>query len=231
MISDFIADPVFGVTLTLAAYFIGIIVYKKTGSMYLHPMLVALVLIAAFLLLTGIEYDTYNRGGELITFLLGPATVALAIPMHKHQKLLKKNAVVILAGTAAGAVAGVLLVLLLGLLTGAGHLFKISVISKSVTTPIAVGITDRLGGAASLTVVFTILHGLVGGIFGPRLLDLLRVRSRLARGLTMGMLSHGLGTARALEESEMEGALAGLAIGLMGFFTALAAPLLIQLIP
>ena len=227
MTPDIVSEPVFGITLTLAAYLLGLVIYRKTKSVLLHPMLTALVLIVAFLMLTGISYESYNTGGQLITFLLGPATVALAIPMYRQIKLLRENLVTILASNLFAASFGVLLVPVLGIISGADPLFMISVVPKSVTTPIAVGIAEQLGGEPSLTVSLTIVHGLLGGMFGPELHRLFRIKSKMARGLTMGMTAHGLGTARALEESEYEGALAGLAIGLMGLFTALTAPLIV----
>ncbi len=227
---DFFSDPVFGVMLTLAGYFAGLIIYKKTGSMLLHPMLTSMVMIITVLMVSGIDYETYNEGGQYITFLLGPATVALAIPMYRQIELLKKNIMVILSSTIFISVCGILLVIFLGLITGADSIFIVSAIPKSVTTPIAVGITRELAGKPSLTVSLTLIHGLLGGMFGPCFLYLFGIKTKMARGLTMGMLSHGLGTARALDEDEYEGALAGLAIGLMGFFTAVFAPVLAGLI-
>ncbi len=227
MLQDLINEPVFGITLTLLTYFVGLFISKRKKNMFFHPLLISLVLIILFLLFFNIEFDSYYQGGEYISYLLGPATVALALPMYRKLKLLKKEAFLILLSTFLGALLGILLVFFLGYIARTEPLFLISMVPKAVTTPIAVGISGQIGGELSLTVGMVILNGLLGGMFGPELFKLLGIKSALARGLTMGMTAHGLGTARALEESELEGALSGLAIGLMGFFTSLLAPYIV----
>jgi len=228
MLLEIINQPVFGITLTLITYYTGLYLRKKWDILLFEPILVSMVLIILTLELFNIEFDSYYLGGEYISFLLGPATVALAIPMYQKITLLKKKAKLILISTFCGAVLGILLVIYLGIIVGTGEELLISMVPKAVTTPIAVGISEEIGGEPSLTVGVVILNGLLGGMFGVKLLNLLNIKSSLARGLTMGMSSHGIGTARALEENDLEGALSGLAIGLMGFFTALTAPLILN---
>ena len=230
MLPEIINQPVFGITLTLITYYIGLYFRKKWDILLFEPILISMVLIIITLELLNIDFDSYYQGGEYISFLLGPATVALAIPMYRKITLLKKRAKLILISTFCGAVLGILLVIYLGKIVGTGEEFLISMVPKAVTTPIAVGISEEIGGEPSLTVGVVILNGLLGGMFGVKLLNLLNIKSSLARGLTMGMSSHGIGTARALEENDLEGALSGLAIGLMGFFTALTAPFIVNIL-
>jgi len=226
-VSLIIENPVFGIAVTLFTYYLGLCLRKRKKSLLFHPFLISLVLIILILELFNIDYASYNQGGEYITYLLQPATVALAVPMYRKIDLLRKKAPVILGTTFVGAVWGILIVLGLGYLTGTGTELLISMVPKATTTPIAVGISAEIGGQASLTVGMVILNGLLGGMFGLKLLKYFKITSPIARGLSMGMSAHGIGTGRILEESEAEGAVSGLAIGLMGFFTALTAPLII----
>jgi len=227
---DIISRPIFGISITLITYLIGLYLKKKSGKFYFQPILVSLILIIVFLKIFKISYEGYNVGGQYISYLLKPATVALAIPMYKKIHLLKEKALIILATTFFSALLGVLLVYFLGWFTGADKLLIFSMIPKAVTTPIAVGISEEIGGEISLTGGMVIFNGLLGGMFGIKLHDLFRIKSQLARGLSMGISAHGIGTARILEESEFEGAVSVLAIGLMGFFTAVIVPIFVALL-
>lgn len=223
-------NPAFGIVLTLSTYYLGLKLKKKKDTALFHPFLVSLVLIISVLIFLDLDFTSYNQGGEYISYLLQPATVALAIPMYRKIELLKEKAPVILGTTFLGAIWGILLVLLFGFVISPDPKLLISMVPKAVTTPIAMGISAEIGGIVSLTVAMVIFNGLLGGLFGVKLLNLLNIASPLARGLSMGMSAHGIGTGRMLEESELEGAISGLAIGLMGFFTALATPLLVHLL-
>ncbi|MFW6034726.1 MAG: LrgB family protein [Halothermotrichaceae bacterium] len=225
-----IENPTFGITLTLITYYLGIKLKSKKPLIIFHPFLVSSVLIILCLSLFKIDYETYNLGGKYITYLLQPTVVALAIPMYRKIDLLKKEKFLILITTLAGSIFGIILVFILGKITGTSHKLLISMIPKAVTTPVAVEISTEMGGVASLTVLMVILNGLLGGMFGIKLYELFNIDSPLARGLSMGISSHGIGTGRILEESKLEGAVSGLAIGLMGFFTALFAPLIINIL-
>ena len=228
--TQIIENPAFGIVLTLSTYYLGLKLKKKKDIALFHPFLVSLVLILLILVILDLDFDSYNQGGKYISYLLQPATVALAIPMYRKIDLLKKKAPIILGATFIGAIWGILLVFLLGFMVNTGSEILISMVPKAVTTPIAMGISAEIGGIVSLTVAMVILNGLLGGMFGVKVLHIFNITSPLARGLAMGMSAHGIGTGRMLEESELEGAISGLAIGLMGFFTALAAPVLINLL-
>ncbi len=227
MLNELIQEPIFGITLTLLVYFLGLFLYKKEKKAIFHPILMALFIIISFLTLFDIDYESYNNGGQYISILLGPATVALAIPMYRKITLLKKYTLLILLSTFLSSLIAILLTIGLGMVFNTNLLLLISMIPKSVTTPIAVGISEQIGGEIALTAGAVIITGLLGGMFGPELNRLFRIKSTLARGLTMGITAHGIGTARALTEDEQEGALSGLAIGLMGIFTAINAPIVL----
>ncbi|MEJ6951371.1 LrgB family protein [Natronospora cellulosivora (SeqCode)] len=227
MIIEFAQEPVFGITLTIGAYFLGCFLYKKKKIAIFHPILVSLFIIFSCLIVFDISFDSYNNGGRYISILLGPATVALAIPMYKKLELLKENLIVILLSILLSSFIAILMVVGLGIILNTDNLLLLSLIPKSVTTPIAVEISEQIGGIMALTAAAVIVTGLLGGMFGPELNRLFKVKSTIAKGMTMGITAHGLGTARALEESEQEGALGGLAICVMGFFTAINAPILL----
>jgi predicted murein hydrolase (TIGR00659 family) len=212
---------------TLIVYLGALRLYRRAGTVLLNPVLVSIVVIVGALSLTGIGYEPYHRGGTMLSFFLGPAVVALAIPLHAQLPLIRRNArallLSLLAGSAVGVLAATLPALALG---GSGQVVR-SLAPRAVTTPIAIGIAERLGGIAPLAAAVVIATGVVGAVLGPPLLRTLGVRSRAARGLALGAAAHGIGTARAVEEGEVEAASAGLAIGIMGVLTALLAPLLI----
>ena len=230
MVSKVLEQPVFGITLTLGAYFLGRILYKKKKTALFHPILVSLFIIFACLIVFDISFESYNNGGDYISILLGPATVALAIPMYKKIELLKENVLVILLSVFFSSLIAILMVVGLGIILETDKLLLLSLIPKSVTTPIAVEVSEQIGGIMAITAAAVILTGLLGGMFGPELNKLFKVKSTIAKGMTMGITAHGIGTARALEESEQEGALSGLAICLMGFFTAINTPLFLTVL-
>ncbi len=229
MIQELINEPVFGIALTLFTYYLGLRLRQKWNIILFEPILISILLIIVSLEMFNIDFETYNQGGEYISFLLGPATVALALPMYRKIDLLKEKAGLIMFSTGLGALVGIFIVILLGQILGINLNLLISMVPKAVTTPIAIGISTEIGGEASITVGMVILNGILGGMFGIKLLELFKVKSSLARGLTMGITAHGIGTGRILKESKLEGALSGLAIGLMGFFTALMAPFFLNI--
>lgn len=229
MLIEISKQPAFGIVLTLMAYYIGLLIVKKTGNKLIHPLLTSFVLIIIILMLTGVDYKDYNNGGNYIVFLLGPATVALAIPLYRKMNLLKENFVLILSSTIFSSIMGILIVILLGLAVGTETVLLASLVPKAVTVPFAVGISEKLGGIPSLTIGAVFINGILGGIFGPALHRLLKVKTQMAKGLSMGINSHAVGTARAFEESELEGALSTIAFSLMGIFTTLAVPIIYSL--
>jgi predicted murein hydrolase (TIGR00659 family) len=224
------ASPLLALTLTLVAYQAGSWVYRRAGlNPLLNPVLLAVILILAVLLPTGTSYQTYFEGAQFVHFLLGPATVALAIPLYRQLDIVRRSAPAILASIIVGSLTAALSAMGLAWWLGGSKLTIISIAPKSVTAAVAMGISERLGGLPSLTAVLVVLTGILGASLGPPLLDLLRIRDWRARGLAIGTASHGIGTARALQENEAAGAFAGLAMGLNAVATAILLPIMWRL--
>lgn len=225
------ASPLLHLTLTLIAYQIGLAVYRRAGlNPLLNPVVIAVLLLLAVLIGTGTPYDAYFQGAQFVHFLLGPATVALAIPLYRQFHAVQKSAVAIFVSILAGSLTGSLSAVMIAWGLGASHDTLVSIAPKSVTAPVAMGIAERLGGLPSLTAVLVILTGILGAMLGTYTMNLLGVRNWAARGFAMGTASHGLGTARALQVNETAGAFAGLAMGLNALATALLLPLLWRLL-
>ncbi len=225
------ASPLLHLTLTLAAFQAASWVYQKGGmNPLLNPVLLAVVAIVAALLVTGTGYGAYFDGAQFVHFLLGPATVALAIPLYRQFDRVRRDAFALLASIIAGSLTAAASAVGIGWLLGASADSLISLAPKSVTAPVAMGIAEQLGGLPSLTAVLVILTGILGAMIGPGLLTLMGVRDWAARGLAIGTASHGIGTARALQVNELAGAFSGLAMGLNALATAILLPLLWRLI-
>lgn len=220
------ASPFFGIALSVAAFAVGLRVQKKTGLVICNPLIIAIVLVIGVLLLFRIPYESYNEGGSIINMLLAPATACLAVSIYTRVELLKKNWIPILAGCTAGSLTSMGSVLLLCRLFGLDEAMTASLLPKSVTTPIAVSIAESHGGLAPVTVVAVIFTGIMGSILAPFLIRLFRVKDSVAAGLAIGACSHAVGTSKALEIGETEGAMSGLAIGICGVITVLAAMVL-----
>jgi predicted murein hydrolase (TIGR00659 family) len=218
--------PLFGVLISLVTFEIGYLVYKKTKRPLFNPLLISIILIITLLLKFNIPYESFNKGGQVISFFLGPATVILALPLYKKFSLLKANALPILAGILNGSIAGLISVLALSRLFGLSKELTASVLPKSITTPIGIEVSKQLGGLPSITVVIIIATGIIGSIIGPLLLKTFKVRDKVASGIALGTSSHAIGTAKALEMGEVEGAMSGLSIGVAGIITVLLAPLI-----
>jgi len=224
------ATPLLGLTMTLVAYQAGMWLYQKAGlNPLLNPVLIAVVALVGLLLLTGTDYQTYFDGAKFVHFMLGPATVALAVPLYQQFQKVRKSFPVILVSIFAGSVTAVISAVFVAWALGASEATLISLAPKSVTAPIAMGIAQAAGGVASLTAVLVILTGILGAVLGPWVLNALRIKDWRARGLAMGTTSHGIGTARAFQVNAVAGAFASLAMGLNGIATALLLPLLIGL--
>ena len=225
------ASPLLGLTITLLAYQVAFWLYQRSGCHPLaNPVLIAVTMLVGLLLLTGTRYETYFAGAQFVHFLLGPATVALAIPLYHQFKRVKAMFWPILAGLLAGSLTAMVSAVMIAKLFGASVPTQLSLAPKSVTTPIAMGIAERLGGLASLTAVFVILCGIFGAIFAPGMLRRLGVKDEASIGFAMGLASHGIGTARAFQISEQVGAFSALAMGLNGLFTAITLPWLLPLV-
>jgi len=209
---------------TLGLYFGASWIYKKTKFALLHPVLVTIAVIIGLLLTLDIDYLTFQKGSHLIDLMLGPSVVALGYTLYTQIASIKENAVSILTALFVGSITGIGSVLILAKIIGSSHTLAVTLAPKSVTTPIAMAISERFGGIPSLTAVVVIAIGIIGGITGPWILRVLKVDSKIAIGLALGASAHGLGTARAMELGAIEGAIGGLAIGIMGLMTALIAP-------
>lgn len=223
--------PLFWLTLTLGVYYVAERIYLKVNALpLLHPLVLSMAFLVPFLLLTGTPYETYFDGAQFIHFLLGPATVALAVPLYLYIEKVKKMLLPLGVGLVVGSFTGIVSAVGLAWALGASSATLRSLAPKSVTTPIAMGISEQVAGIPSLTAVFVIITGIVGAMVGKELLDLLRIHNPGARGFAMGLSAHGIGTARALQMSEESGAFAGLAIGLNGALTAVLVPMLSHLV-
>lgn len=226
-----VGSPLFGVTLTLVAYQAARWAWERTGRHAgLNPVLVAIVLAGGVLLLLDVSYAEYMTGGRYITFLLGPATVALALPLHYEARLVKQAAMPVLLGIVVGSAVSIVVAFSVTGWLGGGEDLAVSMAPKAATTPVSIALSEAAGGIPALTAVFTILAGVLGAVAGTAVLSLLRFRDLRVRGLAIGASSHGIGTSRALEEHRTEGAFAGLAMGLNALATALLLPLLLMLL-
>jgi predicted murein hydrolase (TIGR00659 family) len=223
------ASPLLGLTLTLVAYQGAFWIYRRSGNHPLaNPVLIAVALLVAFLLISGTSYQAYFAGAQFVHFLLGPATVALAIPLYTQFRRVRAMLWPVLAGLLAGSLTAILSAMAVARLFGASPATELSLAPKSVTTPIAMGIAERIGGIPSLTAVLVIITGVLGAIGARYVFDAIKLRDQAISGFALGVASHGIGTARAFQVSEQAGAFAALAMGLNGALTALLLPLLLN---
>lgn len=221
------ASPLFHLTLTLVAYQVANWLFEKGGrNPLLNPVLGAVLMVVAVLLLTDTDYGTYFEGAQFVHFLLGPATVALAVPLYRQWHLVRRSAVAISVSLVCGSLTAIVTAVGVAWALGGSSAILSSVAPKSVTAPVAMAIAEQLGGVPSLTAVLVIVTGIFGAMFGPIVLTLIGVKDWKARGLAIGTASHGIGTARALQTNETAGAFSGLAMGLNAMATALMLPIL-----
>ncbi|MCP5249833.1 MAG: LrgB family protein [Candidatus Accumulibacter sp.] len=226
------ASPLLGLTLTLLAYQGALYVNKRChGHPLANPVLLAVATLVALLWLTDTPYATYFDGAQFVHFLLGPATVALAIPLYAQFARLKRLAVPLLGALLVGSLTAALSAVAIGGVLGASKATLLSLAPKSVTTPIAMGIAERIGGLPSLTAVLVITTGVIGAIGARYVYRALHIEDEVVCGFALGIAAHGIGTARAFQESEQMGAFAALAMGLNGLTTALLLPALIPWLP
>lgn len=219
-------SEVFSLTLVIGTYLAALALYRKTRISLLNPILTSIPVIILILKTMNIEYEAFRQGSHLIHFLLGPSVVALGYVLFEQMKYLKGNVVSILVSVFTGAVVGIVSVILIGDLMGADQTLIASLQPKSVTTPIAMDIAEKAGGIPSLTAVIVVAVGIFGSIAGPIVMKILGIESRIAKGLALGASAHGLGTSVAIQIGAIEGALSGLAIGLMGIMTAILVPVI-----
>lgn len=227
---DFLKTPVFGILLSVVCYEIGILIQRKTKNPILNPLLLAIILVILVLTVFDIPKETYDLGGSYILFLLGPATVVMAVPLYRQINLLKKDWLPILVGIFVGSATSVLSVIGLARLFGVNIEIAVSMLPKSVTTAIGMEVSKEIGGVVSLTVAVIVLTGILGAVMGPFILKLLGIKDEVAQGVAMGTASHAVGTSKAMELGETQGAMSGLSVGIAGLATVLIIPLVIGLL-
>ncbi|MET3961304.1 putative murein hydrolase (TIGR00659 family) [Marmoricola sp. OAE513] len=220
-------SPLLGVTLTVGGYVLGRWLHARTSSPVFQPVLVAMVVIVTFLELTDVSYAEFMVGGSYISFWLGAATVALALPLHQEWHLVRRAALPVLLGVVAGTLVSVVCAIWVTDLAGGSRELQLTMAPKAATTPVSLALSTQIGGIPALTAALTILAGITGAILGPWVLDRIGVTDQRARGIAMGSVTHGIGTARALQESRTEGAFSALCMGLAAVATSVAVPLLI----
>ncbi len=221
------ASPLLGLTITLLAYLAAFWLYQRSAAHpIVNPVLIAIAILAAFLMLTGTSYETYFSGAQFVHFLLGPATVALAVPLYTQFRRVRKMLFPIIAGLVAGSATAIISAVMIARLFDASTATQASLAPKSVTTPIAMGIAERIGGLPSLTAVMVIFTGVLGAILANKVFAIIRIKDPAIRGFSLGVASHGIGTARGFQINEETGAFAALAMGLNGLLTALLLPVI-----
>jgi predicted murein hydrolase (TIGR00659 family) len=223
--------PLLWLTLTVLAYVAAEALHRRLGRRALaNPVLVAVALLLAILVASGTQYGTYFEGAQFVHFLLGPATVALAVPLHREIGRVRARAVRLGAALLVGSTVAIVSAVGVARLGGASRAVFTSLAPKSTTAPVAMGIAEQVGGLPSLTAALVILTGILGAVIGPGLLRAARVRDEAATGFAMGVASHGIGTARAFQISERAGAFAALGMGLNALVTSLLVPPLLKLL-
>lgn len=225
---DVTQTPIFGLLLTIIFYNLGRFIQRKTGNPIFNPLLIAIICIIAFLSITKIPYEAYKIGGDSINFFLSPVTVVLAVPLYKQFELFKENMLEIIIGIAAGVLVSFVSIKILGGALNADSSLLNSLIPKSITTPMGISLTNSLGGVEAITVVAIICTGILGAIISPLVFKIGGIKHPIARGIALGTASHALGTTKAIEMGEVEGAMSGLSIGISGTLTVILVPILIK---
>ena len=225
---EILRSPLFGVMISLIAFEIGLFINKKVKKSYLNPLLIAIAIVILVLKTFDISLQDYNKGGQIISFLLGPATVALAVPLYKNFTVLKKNALPIIVGIFTGSMVSITSIILLSKTFGLEAVLALSLVPKSVTTPIGIEVSKQLGGVTEITVAAIIITGITGAIMAQVLFAVLKIKDKVAIGIAIGTSAHAVGTAKAIEMGETEGGMSGLAIGVAGLITVIIAPIIVK---
>lgn len=214
----------FGVVISLGSYGIGMYLKRITGWSFVNPLFVSIVLVIAVISLLGVSYESYNQSADLITYLLTPSTICLAVPLYQQIDLLKQNMRAVMAGIVSGVLSSLCIVLLLAMLLHLDHASYVTFLPKSITTAIGISVCEELGGYVSISVAVIIITGVIGGIFAEKWLKLLRITDPIARGIALGSSAHAIGTAKAMELGPIEGSMSSLSIVVCGIITVIAAP-------
>ena len=224
MMKQFISDSLFfGIILSLATYGVGIIAKRRLKLFIFNPLLVAIAFTIIILLVSGIEYAEYNNSAKYLSFLLTPATICLAIPLYEQYKLLKKNFTAIMIGIASGVFTSLTTILIMSLMFKLGHFEYVTLLPKSITTAIGIGLSQELQGYVAITVASIMITGLFGNIAGEIICKLCGINHPIARGIAIGTSAHVMGTAKALQMGQIEGAMSSLSIAVAGCMTVAGA--------
>lgn len=223
---EFLSNSLFfGMFISLIFYEIGLLIKKRWKLAILNPLLLSIIMVILFLRLAGLEYECYENSAKYLSYLLTPVTVCLAIPLYRQLEQLKKNYKAILIGIIAGIITSMVTVLLLCLLLRLDYEMYATMLPKSITSAIAMGVSEELGGIANITVASVVITGIFGGIIAETVFKIFKITEPVAKGLALGNSSHAMGTAKAMELGETEGAISGLAIAVAGLLTVVGAPI------
>ena len=218
----FINSAFAGVTISLVSYMLGMYLKKRFKLGIFNPLLIAIAVTMVILFALNVDYDTYNTGAKYLSWLLTPSTVCLAIPLYEQISLLKKN---FAAGIVAGVLASLLTIFIMAKLFGLGHTEYVTLLPKSITTAIGMGVSEELGGYVTITVAVIVITGVLGNIFAELICKIFRINEPIAKGIAIGSASHAIGTAKAMEMGEIEGAMSSLSIAVAGILTVFGATL------
>lgn len=213
----------FGVAISIAGYAVGVFLKKKLKWAVLNPLLVSIVLVILTIKLLGVDYESYQESAKYLSYLLTPATVCLAIPLYQQLELLKKNLLAVFFGILSGVLSSLGSILAMAWFFGLGHEYYVTLLPKSITTAIGIGVSAELGGITTITVAVIIVTGVLGNIIGEMICRLFRIREPIAVGLALGTSAHAIGTAKALELGEVEAAMSSLSIAVAGLMTVIGA--------
>lgn len=220
--NSFFEESMFaGVTLSIIAYLTGVMLKKKFKLGIFNPLLISIAVSIVFLVVGNIDYEVYNEGARFLSWLLTPATVCLAIPLYEQWDLLKNNHKAVLLGLTSGVVTSLVTVLVLSLLMGLSHEEYVTLLPKSITTAIGMGVSEELGGYVTITVAVIIVTGVLGNMFGELICKVFKIEEPISKGLAFGSAAHAIGTAKAMEIGEIEGAMSSLAIAVSGMLTVI----------
>ena len=218
--NEFLQDSVFfGVFISVVTYEIGALIKRKWNVAIFNPLLISIALIIVFLILFDVDYDTYDFGAQYLSYFLTPATVALAVPLYEQIEPLKNNWKAIIAGIFSGALTSALCVLILSIVMGLDHKQYVTLLPKSITTAIGMGLSEELGGIVTITVAVIVVTGVIGNMFAEQICKLFHITDPVAKGIGIGSASHAMGTAKAMEIGEVEGAMSSLSIAVSGLLT------------
>lgn len=227
---ELFTSPLFGILISILTFEIGLFINRKTRIAVFNPLLISIILIIVLLQKFHIGLDAFDKGGNIISFFLIPSTVILAVPLYKKFNLLKANLIPILVGITVGCITAVTSIYLFARLFGLDTTLQASLVPKSVTTPIGIEISKQLGGTPAITVAAIIITGIIGSVIGPAVCKIFGIKDKVAIGISMGTSAHAVGTSKAIELGETEGAMSGLSIGIAGLLTVFLAPIFVKLL-